>query len=41
MMQHVIKASEKYYPSFQFVIWGGNTAEQAIENALFETVGES
>ncbi|MBT4204388.1 YbjN domain-containing protein [Hyphomicrobiales bacterium] len=41
MMQHVIKASEKYYPSFQYVIWGGNTAEQAIENALFETVGES
>ena len=32
---------ERAYPAFQFVIWGGKTAEEAITAAMFETVGEA
>jgi hypothetical protein len=32
---------ERFYPAFQFVIWGGKSANEAIAAALFETVGEA
>lgn len=32
---------EKFYPAIQFCIWGGKTPEEAIEAAMFETVGEA
>lgn len=32
---------ERYYPAFQFVIWGGKTAEDAMAAALLDTVGEA
>ena len=32
---------ERFYPAFQFVIWGGKSARSAIEAALIETVGEA
>ncbi len=32
---------ERFYPAFQLVIWGGKTAEEALEAALFETIGEA
>ena len=41
LLNHIIEACEKYYPSFQYVIWGGNDADEAIKNAMFTTVGES
>ncbi len=31
----------RYYPAFQFVIWGGTTASEAMAAALFDTVGEA
>ena len=31
----------RFYPAFQSVLWGGNTAEEALEIALLETVGEA
>jgi hypothetical protein len=36
-----LEACERYFPAFQFVIWAGRTAEQAIEASLFETRGEA
>ncbi len=30
---------DRYYPVFQFVIWGGKSADEAIEAAMLETVG--
>lgn len=41
LIQSAVEACERYYPSFQFVIWAGKTAEQAMEASLFETVGEA
>ncbi|MEX0652084.1 MAG: YbjN domain-containing protein [Candidatus Paceibacterota bacterium] len=32
---------EKYYPVFQYVIWGGKTPEEALEAAMIDTVGEA
>jgi hypothetical protein len=32
---------ERFYPAFQFVIWGGKGAHEAIAAVLFETVGEA
>jgi hypothetical protein len=32
---------ERFFPAFQFVIWGGKSANEALAAALFETVGEA
>lgn len=32
---------ERFYPAFQFVTWGGKTAEEAVEASLLDTVGEA
>ncbi|MDC1172205.1 YbjN domain-containing protein [Alphaproteobacteria bacterium] len=36
-----VSESDRYYPAFQFVIWGGKTAKEALEAALIEVVGEA
>ena len=41
MLRLALDACERYYPSFQYVIWAGKSAEEAIEAAMFETVGEA
>src|SRR6185437_13341303 len=30
---------ERFYPAFQFVIWGGKSADEAISASLLDTVG--
>jgi hypothetical protein len=32
---------ERYYPAFQFVIWGGKSAQEAVHAAILDTVGEA
>lgn len=32
---------DRFYPAFQFVIWGGKTASEAVAAAMVETVGEA
>lgn len=39
MMQVVVEACERYYPAFQFVLWAGKTAREAIDASMFDTVG--
>jgi hypothetical protein len=36
-----VSECERFYPAFQFVIWGGRSPEDAVEAALLETVGEA
>ncbi len=36
-----LDACERYFPAFQFVIWAGKGAEEAIESSLLETQGEA
>jgi hypothetical protein len=32
---------DRFYPAFQFVIWGGRSADDAIEAALIDPAGEA
>ncbi|HUN49544.1 MAG TPA: YbjN domain-containing protein [Candidatus Sulfotelmatobacter sp.] len=32
---------ERFYPAFQFAVWGGKNPKEAIEAAMLETVGEA
>jgi hypothetical protein len=36
-----LDSSERYFPAFQFVIWAGKTAREAMDSAMFETSGEA
>ena len=36
-----VSESDRYYPAFQFVIWGGKTPKEALDAALIEVVGEA
>jgi hypothetical protein len=36
-----LDSCERYFPAFQFVIWAGKTARQAMDAAMFETAGEA
>ena len=41
LMDLAMSECERYYPSFQFVIWGGRSAADAITSSLLDTVGEA
>ena len=36
-----IRECERFYPAFQYVIWGGKSAGEAVRVAMVETVGEA
>jgi hypothetical protein len=36
-----VDACQRYFPALQFVIWAGQSAEAALENALLETQGQA
>ena len=39
MLGTAIEACERYYQAFQFVVWAGKPAPEALAVSLFETVG--
>ena len=41
MLSSAIETCEAYYQAFQFVLWSGVTAKEALESTMFETVGEA
>ena len=41
LLKVAVDACERYYQAFQFVIWAGNSAREALAGALFETEGEA
>jgi hypothetical protein len=41
LMDIAISECERFYPAFQFVIWGGKTASEAIATSLLDTLGEA
>jgi hypothetical protein len=36
-----LDSCERYFPAFQFVIWAGKSAREAMDSAMFETAGEA
>lgn len=41
MISNAYENCERYYQAFQFVVWAGKTAAEAVDTALFETAGEA
>ncbi|HVP84305.1 MAG TPA: YbjN domain-containing protein [Rhizomicrobium sp.] len=41
LLNLAVEACEHYYPAFQFVIWGGKSAEDAIAAAILECQGQA
>ncbi len=39
LLASALDACERYYQAFQFVVWAGHDAEEALSGALFETQG--
>ena len=41
IVHEALKACENYYQAFQFVLWAGKSAREALELAMFETQGNA
>jgi hypothetical protein len=41
MLSGALDACEGYFPAFQFVVWAGKPARDALDAAMFETSGEA
>lgn len=41
LMEIALAECERFYPAFQFVIWGGKSAQDAIAAAMLDCVGEA
>ena len=41
MLRVAVEACERYFQAFQFVMWAGKTAREALDSVLFETEGEA
>lgn len=41
LLKAAVEACERYFQSFQFVLWAGKNAREAIEGVLFVTEGEA
>ena len=41
LLSHATECCERYYQAFQFVVWAGKSAREAMETAMFETHGEA
>jgi hypothetical protein len=41
LMQLGVEAADHYYPAFQFVLWGGKSARDALAAAVLEVAGQA
>ncbi|GAB5375381.1 MAG: YbjN domain-containing protein [Acuticoccus sp.] len=41
LLSHAVETCDTHYQAFQFVVWAGKTAQEALDTALFETAGEA
>ena len=41
LLSTALDACERYYPAFQFAVWAGKPAREALDAAMFETAGEA
>jgi hypothetical protein len=41
MLRVSVEACERYFQAFQFVMWAGKSAREALDSVLFETEGEA
>jgi hypothetical protein len=41
LLATAVDSCERYFPAFQFVVWAGKGAREALDAAMFETQGEA
>lgn len=41
LIEVAVTECDRFFPAFQFVVWGGKSASEAMQAAMFETVGEA
>jgi hypothetical protein len=41
LLDNALEACERYFTAFQFVVWAGKPAREALNAAMFETSGEA
>jgi hypothetical protein len=41
LLSAALDACERYYQAFQFVVWAGEGAREALDAAMFETAGQA
>ncbi len=41
LLSSAVDACEAYYQAFQFVVWSGTSAKDALAGVLFETYGNA
>jgi hypothetical protein len=41
LLDNALEACERYFSAFQFVVWAGKPAREALNAAMFETSGEA
>ena len=41
LLATAVEACERYYQAFQFVVWAGKSAREALDATLFETSGKA
>jgi len=41
LFETALDACERYFPAFQFVVWAGKPAREALDATMFETAGEA
>ncbi len=41
MIKAAVDTCERYFQAFQFVLWAGKTAREALDGAMMETVGSA
>ena len=41
LVEIALHESERFFPAFQFVIWGGKSAEDAVNCSLLDVAGEA
>jgi hypothetical protein len=41
MFGSALDTCERYFPAFQFVVWAGKSAREAVDAVMFETCGQA
>ncbi|MGI9405483.1 MAG: YbjN domain-containing protein, partial [Hyphomicrobiaceae bacterium] len=41
LLHGALEACERYYQAFQFVVWAGKDAKEALAGTMFETEGRA
>ena len=41
ILKMAVETCDRYYQAFQYVVWAGKTAREALDSVMFETEGEA